>query len=140
MRSKFKRWHPKIPCEPPTTYCSGPVATVFKFSFHWFLWCQLIRLISAIVNTLLSSFMAMIASVTMNFPHISTHNISSNQTFSPICTNNPSNFSSSSSSSIPISSNSIRLSSSIAYSEQLIASHNVNRRTKNRKIKVSMYD
>ncbi|XP_010313837.1 adenylate kinase 5, chloroplastic isoform X2 [Solanum lycopersicum] len=80
--------------------------------------------------------MAMIASVTMNFPHISTHNISSNQTFSPICTNNPSNFSSSSSSSIPISSNSIRLSSSIAYSEQLIASHNVNRRTKNRKIKV----
>lgn len=87
-----------------------------------------------------SSFMAMIASVTMNFPHISTHNISSNQTFSPICTNNPSNFSSSSSSSIPISSNSIRLSSSIAYSEQLIASHNVNRRTKNRKIKVSMYD
>ncbi|XP_049386142.1 adenylate kinase 5, chloroplastic [Solanum stenotomum] len=82
--------------------------------------------------------MAMITSVTMNFPHISTHNISSNPIFSPICTNNPSNFSSSSS-SVPISSNSIRLSSSIAYSEQVIASHNVNRRThlrNNHKIKV----
>ncbi|KAL3353068.1 hypothetical protein AABB24_020848 [Solanum stoloniferum] len=82
--------------------------------------------------------MAMITSVTMNFPHISTHNISSNPIFSPICTNNPSNFSSSYS-SVPISSNSIHLSSSIAYSEQVIASHNVNRRThlrNNHKIKV----
>ncbi|KAL3323135.1 hypothetical protein AABB24_040308 [Solanum stoloniferum] len=81
--------------------------------------------------------MAMITSVTMNFPHISTHNISSNPIFSPICTNNSCNYSSSS--SVPISSNSIRLSSSIAYSEQVIVSHNVNLWThlrKNHKIKV----
>ncbi|XP_059276491.1 adenylate kinase 5, chloroplastic isoform X1 [Lycium ferocissimum] len=72
----------------------------------------------------------MIASVTMNFPFISTHNnyhnLSSNPKFSPICTNN--SFSSSSVRLIwPISSNSLHLSSSSVYSKQLTASRNVNR-------------
>lgn len=68
----------------------------------------------------------------MNFPHISTQINYSNPSFSPICTNNPSNLSS----SVPISSNSLRLSSSIAYSEKLTASHSVNLLKKNHKIKV----
>ncbi|CAN4096604.1 unnamed protein product [Withania somnifera] len=90
--------------------------------------------------------MAIVTLVSMNFPHICTHNnhhnIPSSSTISPICTNNPSNFSSTSSSVpliCPISSNSLRLSSSITYSKQLTASHSVNPQThfrKNHKVKV----
>ncbi|MCD7458562.1 hypothetical protein HAX54_038575 [Datura stramonium] len=76
----------------------------------------------------------MITSLTMNFPFISTHNNYHNLYSIPT---SPSNFSS----SAPplIWPNSIRLSSSIAYSGQLTASRNVHRQThfrKNRKIKV----
>ncbi|KAJ8528095.1 hypothetical protein K7X08_015546 [Anisodus acutangulus] len=89
--------------------------------------------------------MAMITSITMNSPLISTHynyhNISSNPYFSPLCIAKSSSSSSSSSVRLiwPISSNSLHLSSSSIYSKQLTASHNANRQTlfrKNHKIKV----
>ncbi|XP_009775736.1 adenylate kinase 5, chloroplastic [Nicotiana tabacum] len=83
-----------------------------------------------------------LASVTMNLPFISTHNnyhnLSSNPTFSPLCTNNnnpSSNFSPSSSSSL----NYIHFSSSAVYSKQLTNSQYVHKPTqfsKNHKIKV----
>ncbi|PHT73714.1 Adenylate kinase 5, chloroplastic [Capsicum annuum] len=83
--------------------------------------------------------MAMITSLTMNFPHISTHNnynnIYSNQKFSTVCTNNTCNLSSRSSLVPliwPISLNSLHLS------KQLTAYHYVNQRIhlrKNRKMK-----
>ncbi|OIT38475.1 PREDICTED: adenylate kinase 5, chloroplastic isoform X1 [Nicotiana attenuata] len=84
-----------------------------------------------------------LASVTMNFPFISTHNsyhnLSSNPIFSPLCTNNnnpSSNCSPSSSSSLNYT---INFSSSTLYSKQLTVSRNVHRQThfmKNHKIKV----